>query len=183
MVFDKVICWRICGSIRSQIPPATPGVRQELCLLIPPHLLEVVLVGLLCAFVHWLQSLGRSCTHMLAGCLCSASGLPWCVITAQQGTDSWCARLERRGTFFLMPADSALVGGLAELLCLVRAPLWGLAMLGECSHGQGHNGTVGIPSGQATTPKVSVHMLLALLTVPLTTVWGPVTYIAAIEEW
>ena len=48
MVFDEIIfCLHICGSIRSQIPPATAVGEAWAVSLIPPHMLEVV-------WVQWL---------------------------------------------------------------------------------------------------------------------------------
>ncbi|XP_014649942.1 PREDICTED: olfactory receptor 2T33-like [Ceratotherium simum simum] len=54
IMFDELIfCQSICSSSRSQKPLATSGREQEMCFLIPPHLLEVVqapsLVRLACA--------------------------------------------------------------------------------------------------------------------------------------
>ena len=45
MVFDELIfCLHICGSIRSQIPPATTVGEAWAVFLIPPHMLEVAWV-------------------------------------------------------------------------------------------------------------------------------------------
>ena len=67
MVFDELIfCLCICGSIRSQIPPATAVGKAWAVFLIPPHMLEVV-------WVQWVfHSLGKhshwaqSCRHIEA---------------------------------------------------------------------------------------------------------------------
>ena len=109
-VFDEVIpCRCICGSIRSQIPPAMAGIEgrgQELCFLIPLHLLEVVLVGLLC-ICALAQLLGKPLVHAQAGPPCSA-GAPsgaGALISAEDWP-SWCPGWEGRVIFFWGHAGS-----------------------------------------------------------------------------
>ena len=91
MVFDELtLCWCICGRISSQIPPATTDGDQDLCFLIPSHLLKVVWVGLLCICAGWLEPLCRLCSL---------------------GQSLWAGGSDTIGR------DSVLGRALAELLC------------------------------------------------------------------
>ena len=128
MVFDELIlCLCICGSIRSQIPPALLGWNRSFVSDAAPSAGSCVVRAALC----------------LGGLLVGHSSVGRASVLSGWVAQAWTC--------------TAPMGGLAELLCLVGgAPSQGLSCCcwGEHSHGQGHHGTVGAPAGVATTPKV-----------------------------
>ena len=178
MVFDELIlCLHISGSIRSQIPPATTAGKQEL-FLIPPRLLEVVKVHLLCVCIGWPWEQGLCAqqvsyagegTEGFAEPLCLVSGTPlwgvsWnhsagSVPTCRTARAQWMlpqawVPLQRHScASWASPTSSySHAGCCAWCMGLLQgAELWPFS--GEFSHCLGCYSTVGALVDWASSPK------------------------------
>ena len=118
-----------------------------------------------------------SCTGRAALHLCGLSAATWWIMHACAGMGSvlhqqvalvqggggatvhgrvWLSCCAEQGAFCPVPAGSAVMGGLAELLSLVGRTLsQGLSHCpsGKCAHKQGHCSRVGAPACQAAMLK------------------------------
>ena len=160
MVFGELIpCWCTCGSIRSQIPPASAGERGRSCVFWPHPVCWSSRQSGHSAFKQaghsclagWAQAGGASVLGGQVMALCCAGEwvmLTWAEPLFSANGSSWASALGGRGTFTRVSA--VLMDGLTKLLCLVgRMPLCGLshhcsvgsvsigraASVGGCSHG------------------------------------------------